>query len=53
MTATDKSQLMRETRARRKKKGLVEFRVWCTPRGKRLHEALQADILKQKNREMK
>lgn len=30
MTAKKKSQLMRETRQRRKDAGLVEFRAWVT-----------------------
>ena len=30
----DKPKQMRELRKRRKKLGLVEYRVWCTPKQK-------------------
>lgn len=40
MTAKEKSELMRETRKRRKELGLVEFRVWCTEKQREEHRAL-------------
>ena len=50
MTAKNKAQLMRESRVRRANQGLVEYRVWCTPKQRLLHEALQTDALKPKTK---
>ena len=47
MTAQDKAKLMRETRARRRRLGLVEFRRWCTPDEKKQLEQY-ADKLQKK-----
>lgn len=44
MTAKEKSELMRESRKRRKEMGLVEFRTWCTEQNKKKLEALDKKL---------